>query len=63
MQSDFCKLIFFRKGVFTQTAYGANPVLGNILPRGSGSYAVIGISHCGIVNIATGAYIFYNTFI
>ena len=49
----------FGKAVLTHSAYGAGPILGNFLPRGAGSDAVIGIADSGIVLIAANAYIFH----
>ena len=50
----------FGKAVLTHSAYGAGPILGNFLPRGAGSDAVIGITDSGIVLIAAYTYIFQS---
>ena len=53
------KLFLNLKSVLAKTANGAFEVLGNFLPRRSGSDAVIGIAKCRIVFITTGTYIFH----
>ena len=50
-------VLYRREVVFSYSAERANPIIGNILKRCSGSYAAIRISHFGVVNVP--AYITY----
>lgn len=36
------------------TAYGANPIIRNVLKSGSGCDAMLRITYCGIIRVATG---------
>lgn len=46
-------VLYRREIVFSYSAERANPIIGNILKRCSGSYAAIRISHLRIIYIST----------
>jgi hypothetical protein len=46
-------VLYRREVVFSYSAERANPIIGNILKRCSGSYAAIRISHLRIIYIST----------
>ena len=48
------------ESVLTQSADGADPIFGNIVPFGAGSNAVFGIAGSGIILITAGAYILFH---
>ena len=51
--SCFQKGLFFRAElVFADAAERADPILGNFFPGRAGGYAVIGITDCGVIDIA-----------
>lgn len=50
--------INWSKGILGQSAYGAYPIFGNILPGGARSDASIGIALRRVVDITAGAFIF-----
>ena len=43
------------KDILAQAAGGAHPVVGDLVPRGAGGDAVVGVTHGGVVLIAAGA--------
>jgi hypothetical protein len=55
-----CNFLFLFKCVFSESADGANPILGNVLPRCTGSNSVVGIAYGRVIFIATGANIFLH---
>ena len=52
------KGLLFRKSVFSKTAYGANPVFGDVFPLGSGSDSVFGIAESFVVNVSARTNVF-----
>lgn len=51
MSRGFLNFLFFFERIFAETANRAFPAFGNIFPRGTGRYTVIGIADSGVVNI------------
>ena len=49
------KRLSLLKDVLAQAAGGAHPVVGDLVPRGAGGDAVVGIAHSGVILIAAGA--------
>ena len=45
------KRLLFRKSVFIKTAYGANPVFGDVFPLSAGSDAAIQIVESFVVDV------------
>ena len=52
------KRLLFRKSVFIKTAYGANPIFGDVFPLSSGCDAVFGIAESFVVNVSARANVF-----
>ena len=52
------KRLLFRKSVFIKTAYGANPIFGNVFPLSAGSDAVFGIAESFVVNVSARTNVF-----
>ena len=42
-----------------ETAGRAYPILGNVFPRGTGCYAVIGVADCGIIFVSAGTNVYH----
>ena len=52
------KRLLFRKSVFIKTAYGANPIFGDVFPLSAGSDAVFGIAESFVVNVSARTNVF-----
>lgn len=53
------KRLLFRKSVFTKTAYGANPIFGDVFPLSAGSDAAIRIAESFVVNVSARTNVFH----
>ena len=49
----YTKLYDGREAILVRAADRAGPVGRNVFPGGAGSHVVVGVAHCGVVNIAT----------
>ena len=47
--------LFLLKNVLAQSAGGADPAVGNLLPGGARGDAVVRVAGGGVINVATGA--------